>query len=654
MNNKKKNYSNWFYSYPKIAGFFAFLIMLIIVGFLISFRYRIIKENNEREMSNILKVVQENFQQILKTSYASTLTLAMTIKDNGETQSFEEVASQLIDKKSGIDAVQLVPNGIISYIHPLEENRAALNYNILKSNNNLKKEAEKSIERKEIYFAGPINLIQGGVGVVGRLPVFKNNKFWGFSAVVIKLETLIKSSGMESIDKSKYYFQLSKYNPITKKEEFFLQNKNDFSDKYYQTVLIPEGDWKLYLISTRKNTIIIQVLTSTILGLLLSIVTGLLITYLSKRPAELNKLLKKKSESLLISEKEYKALFDLAPIGIAKVITNTGAFREVNQEFCKIVGYTEVELKKLNFQQITYHEDLEKGLKMMKNLKEGLINEFSYEKRYNNKNGEIVWVNLIIAPLWKEGEQRLNHIAIIEDITEKKLSEQILKESFELVSEQNKRLLNFSYIVSHNLRSHTSNIQTIVDLLEDIEDQKERDEMFGLLKKVSKSLNDTMFHLNEVVNIRTNLNLTIEPLNLHFYVEEVIGLLNDKIYENNVTIINTVGPDDIINYNIAYLESILYNFISNAIRYSHAQKKSEIIISFDVEKKILKIADNGIGIDLKKNGDKLFGLYKIFNDNPESKGIGLFIAKNQIDAMGGSVTVESELNVGTTFSILFK
>jgi hypothetical protein len=68
---------------------------------------------------------------------------------------------------------------------------------------------------------------------------------------------------------------------------------------------------------------------------------------------------------------------------------------------------------------------------------------------------------------------------------------------------------------------------------------------------------------------------------------------------------------------------------------------------------ILNVSDNGIGIDMKKNGDKLFGMYKTFNNNPDARGIGLFITKNQIDAMGGKVEVESELGKGTSFKIYF-
>jgi signal transduction histidine kinase len=204
------------------------------------------------------------------------------------------------------------------------------------------------------------------------------------------------------------------------------------------------------------------------------------------------------------------------------------------------------------------------------------------------------------------------------------------------------------------LRSHTSNIQSISSFLEIAETQKERDDMIALLKQVSHSLNETMSNLNEVVSIRTNINLTVEPLNLHDYVERAKVVLSKQMQSKFAKVQNLVPANIEVIYNAAYLESILLNFISNAVRYSHPDRKPVIKISFDEVEKKLTIADNGIGIDLEKNGDKLFGMYKTFNNNPDSKGIGLFITKNQIDAMGGRIETESKLGVGTTFTIYFK
>ncbi len=382
--------------------------------------------------------------------------------------------------------------------------------------------------------------------------------------------------------------------------------------------------------------------------------SGLWVASIMKKPAKLQLQIYEQAKKILYNEAEFKTIFEQAPVGIARVDAQNGNFITVNDEYCRILGYTENELIQMNFQSLTHPDDAENDINNMDLLKKGVIDEFDEEKRYIHKSGRTVWVNLIVSKLWKKDETPTNNIAIIEDITEKKRAEEELKQSFEIVSEQNKRLLNFSYIVSHNLRSHTSNIETISSFLETAETKDERDEMIGLLKKVSASLNETMSNLNEVVSIRTNINLTVERLNLHEYVEKAKTVLTEQIAKKNAVIHNEVNPDVEVNYNTAYLESILLNFISNAVRYSHPDRKPEIFISYDADSKTLKIKDNGIGIDMAKNGDKLFGMYKTFNGNPDSKGIGLFITKSQVEAMGGKIETESELNKGTTFTIYFK
>ena len=612
-----------------------------------------VKENERREMYNVLGVVRQNFEQVLKSSYTSALTMAMTINDEGKPEHFEQIAKQLLDNNPSVDAVQLVPDGVIKYVYPYEENKAVINYNILNSPQN-RYEARKSIKSKLMFFAGPLKLKQGGIGVVGRLPVYKNNRFWGFSAVVIRLETLIRESGINTIDNTKYYFQFSKINPISYKEEFFLPEKEKFKHKPLLKVTIPDGEWNLYLISRNQNIVIKQLYTSVSLSILLSIIIGLWVTSLVKKPAELQKLIEVQTKKIIKNEAEFKAIFDQAPLGIVKLDSITGKFLTINKAYCKIVGYSVEELLKTNFQSITHQEDLQEDLDNMELLRNGVIDNFSMEKRYIHKSGKIVWVNLIVAVLWRESNKVMNHIGIVEDITDKKRAEEELKQSFELVSEQNKRLLNFSYIVSHNLRSHTSNIELISSLMEGIKSQEEQAEMVHLLQKVSKSLDDTMRNLNEVVNIRTNFNITIERLNLNDYIEKSVAVLDKQIRDKKVEIQNLVPKHIFIDYNLAYLESILYNFISNAIRYSNPKKQPLIVLQFDEEKKALSITDNGIGIDLKRNGENLFGMYKTFNNNPDAKGIGLFITKNQIDAMGGRIETKSEIDQGTTFTIYFK
>ena len=186
-------------------------------------------------------------------------------------------------------------------------------------------------------------------------------------------------------------------------------------------------------------------------------------------------------------------------------------------------------------------------------------------------------------------------------------------------------------------------------------DEEEKDNILNMLTDASNNLLETLDNLNEVVAINTNLNIEKKFVYLGKTILGVQKSLLGFLLNNNAKIVNKVEEDVVINVEPAYLESILMNFINNSVKYKHPDRRPEIILS--TEKKgeytVLSIQDNGMGIDLKKYGNKLFGMYKTFHDNKDARGIGLYISKNQIEAMNGKVTVESEPGTGTNFRIYF-
>ena len=276
-------------------------------------------------------------------------------------------------------------------------------------------------------------------------------------------------------------------------------------------------------------------------------------------------------------------------------------------------------------------------------------------ERYIIHNGEQHWYYVKFSPVFNKNQLVDGFIMSMENITDRKKNDIALNKSLELVTEQNKRLLNFSYIVSHNLRSHASNMISILNFLEKEQSEQEKANLMVHLKKVSQLLNETLFNLNEVVSIQKNLNTTIDRLNLFNYINQTIAVLNKEISAKNALVENLVPSNIDINFNPAYLESILLNFLTNAIKYSAPDRQPLIQFKINVnQNKIeLLIVDNGIGIDLHKYHDRIFGMYKTFHGNKDARGIGLFISKNQIDAMGGKVEVFSEPNIGSTFKITF-
>ncbi len=138
---------------------------------------------------------------------------------------------------------------------------------------------------------------------------------------------------------------------------------------------------------------------------------------------------KKIEQSLAESELRFRALFEQAAVGVAQIKSSTGRFVRINQRYCDIVGYPAEEMTSKNFMQITHPDDLQADMENMRNLLAGEIQEFVTEKRYCRPDGSIVWVNLTVSPMWKPEEAPDFHIAVVEDISDKKKSEEALMES---------------------------------------------------------------------------------------------------------------------------------------------------------------------------------------------------------------------------------
>lgn len=223
-------------------------------------------------------------------------------------------------------------------------------------------------------------------------------------------------------------------------------------------------------------------------------------------------------------------------------------------------------------------------------------------------------------------------------------------------SQLNGMLLNLFYTVSHNLNAYTSNIKMLLDLIDLEEDPAENRTNLNHLRTVSNDLNKTITDLSQIVYVQNNLDVVKEPLSLNQYLKKVKNVIDGYSVEDRLRFVNNISEEAFVYHNPAYLESILLNFCTNAIKYAHPDRFPVIEFNFFNKKdsKILTIKDNGQGIDLKRYGDSLFGLNQTFHQHENANGIGLYITKYQIEAMKGMITVDSKIGEGTTFTIVFK
>lgn len=367
---------------------------------------------------------------------------------------------------------------------------------------------------------------------------------------------------------------------------------------------------------------------------------------------------KEKEIELSYQENLLNTLFEFSPIGITLTDYKTGKFINANKKILQLTSYSKEEFLKLTYWDLIPKKNQEKEKKEHETL---IINNFcsSFEKEKIRKDGSsFPTITKAFAVTDLEGKKRI--WSYIEDISAQKEAKKEKAQLNKIASllafteEQNNRLRNFAYIVSHNLRSHSGGITSLLELLNEENGTLVNSEIFQFLMKASSNLAETIHHLNEVVEISlaADTKKTID-INLNQFISSTIETISIISKNANVKLINNVTTEIHIKTIPAYLESIILNFLTNGIRYKANRKNSFVKVSSYYDKKniVIQFQDNGLGIDLQKHKKNLFGMYKTFHDNKESKGIGLFISKRQIEAMGGKIEVESVINKGTTFKI---
>jgi len=353
-------------------------------------------------------------------------------------------------------------------------------------------------------------------------------------------------------------------------------------------------------------------------------------------------------------QEQFHQAFEWAPIGMA-LVSLQGEWLRVNKMLCQILDRSEQELLAKTFQEITYPDDLELDMEQMHDLLEGKISSYHMEKRYLYKNGAVIWASLHVTLVRNQDGSPLYFISQIKDISEQKAMELERINTLEVITRQNERLLNFAHIVSHNLRSHAGNIQMLADIIPKESDPMEREEMINMIGINAANLQETLMHLNEVVNVHGHRQFNVKSLNLSKEIYRTIATLSESFKQAEANIVVQQEGEIEINYDPAYMESILLNLLTNSIKYRNPDRALELTIRITEYQHqiILEIQDNGLGMDLSLHGHKLFGMYKTFHGNEDARGVGLFLVKNQVEAMGGKISAESTPGVGTTFKIEF-
>ncbi len=272
---------------------------------------------------------------------------------------------------------------------------------------------------------------------------------------------------------------------------------------------------------------------------------------------------------------------------------------------------------------------------------------------YIRKDSARITVLLSVAAI-VEMDEIVGYLGVATDISDIKKNEDEIRDLLELTQNQNERLQNFARIVSHNLKNHSDGILGVLELLREKNPELANNKFLSLFEKSANNLVSTINYLTEEKLLKSKLTeLQLEGVDIGRIIQKnLISVEGDRM-KIQMHIENKVNLETYVLGVPAYLDSAVLNILSNALKYSSRDKEARLNISSKNEGEfiILEFEDNGLGIDLEKHKNEVFALNKTFHGNIDSRGIGLFITKNQIEQMGGKIEVESEPRVGSIFRI---
>ena len=363
---------------------------------------------------------------------------------------------------------------------------------------------------------------------------------------------------------------------------------------------------------------------------------------------------RKAEEALAQSEANLRLIIDLIPQSICARDAE-GKYIIVNKSYASMYGFEPDQMINLNIRDIipvksesTFFQDIDtEVIRSRKQLS-------AREHNFTDHKGNIRIFNTIKMPFIVAGPNIIASLSVINEITEQKQIESERSKMIADIIQRNKDLEQFSYIVSHNLRAPVANIMGITEVLQYPElNNGDKLRMISDLNVCVNKLDEVIRDLNFVLQLKAKQGYKNESVKFSKILEDIIKSINTTIANENVQVLYNFDQIDEIYSLKSYIHSIFYNLISNSIKYRQPGLNPIIEIKSELNNNKIQLTykDNGMGIDLAKSGQYVFGLYKRFHAHVDGKGMGLFMVKTQVESLGGKITIESEVNKGTIFHI---
>jgi len=374
------------------------------------------------------------------------------------------------------------------------------------------------------------------------------------------------------------------------------------------------------------------------------------------REAKSRKEKNKQEKELAQTYGELKGIMDaIDQTALLVIADENGNLKSVNKNFCKLTGYNQEELIGLSFKYFSQNTD---DLDLFDNINEQLKKMQSWKTAFKikTKTQKNVWLDASFSPILNKENNQHGYVLLAYDMTERRRETEERKKLIQELLKNNEDLEQFNYIISHNLRGPVAKLLGLTDVFQfDDTDEEVKQKIITELRNETEVLDTILRDLGSITAIKKSQADLVAVVNLSETFELANKLIKNEFEDIDFALSVDFNEAKEVFGIKSYLQSILYNLLSNSIKYRNPEQKLNIFIKSEHQKDnkiLISFSDNGMGIDLEKYKNKIFGLYKRFHHHVQGKGMGLYIIKTQVERMGGGINVESNLGTGTTFKIL--
>ncbi|BFM40940.1 hypothetical protein OLK001_28660 [Synechocystis sp. LKSZ1] len=661
-------------------------------------QYRI--EQRRSEVREELRYQAVAIQNDLQRALSATYSLAALVRQGkGTIQDFEGVAQELLPYYPGVSAFQLVPQGVIQQTYPREGNEPATGLNLLQ---NPKKypEALLARETRRLTLQGPFLLKQGGLGLVGRLPVFLDNPqgadpFWGFTAVLLRFPEVLQSTSLQQIEKSGFHYELWQQGSSSRQLSLIARNTaTPLRAPVEARIQLPNSTWILMASPQQGWWDGEEMGLYVVMGLLVSGLVTLLVASQYRTVVALantKQALAERERSQadrVASEQKFRLAFDNANTGMC-LVDLQGKLLQVNAKMGAIFGYSQAMLEGMTVNDLTILDDKGISPHFIQEAVAGRVDSATFEKRYRHQQGQIIYAEVSSSLVRDAQGQPLYFISQIQDVTQRKqayaqlaqlnaeLEERVTQRTQDLQQREailqrlNEELLQanrlkdeFLAMISHELRTPLNAILGMTEALQE--------EIFGpltakqnqALQTVEQSGNHLLNVISDILDLSKieagQMELALEPTSIYTICEQSLALVRPQAQKKRIHLQTQLPPHlPLLTLDQRRCCQALTNILNNAVKFTPAQGTIQLTVSYrpaeashTVGHLHFAVQDTGIGI-APDNLDRVFQPFiqvdGALNRRYEGTGLGLALVKQIVELHGGHVGVTSEMGVGSCF-----